>query len=157
MIYLDMDGVLSDFNAQYKKMFGVTSDEVKGEARHKNWKQFIEQKAFEKLPFLPSAYALLDFISKNNLPAEILSSSGGPEFHSEVEAQKMSWLIRHGIKYKPNIVPGGMKKAAFANSSSILIDDTDRVVNNFKKAGGLAILHDHNNVNSTITQLKSLL
>lgn len=156
-IYLDLDGVITDFAGRYHELLGIKMEDVDKKDRHSNWIKFIDDKSFEKLKMLPSAYVLLEFVGKAGVPVEILSSSGGDERHEEVTRQKMKWLSMHGINYKANIVPGGMKKAQFARPDTILVDDTDRVVENFKKAGGQAILHDHKNVNRTIEKLNEFL
>lgn len=157
MIYLDMDGVLTDFDSQYEKLFGPVKHTVTGKERVDNWTKFVKGGNFEKLPMLESAHELLAFVENTGQPVEILTSSGGPQFHEEVKAQKIAWLILHGIRYKANVVPGGMKKAEYASKSSILVDDTERVVNNFKKHGGEAILHVHTRVDHTITKLREFL
>lgn len=157
-IYLDMDGVVSDFDSYYESLIGVNPKNVKGaRERNENWKKFVANDSFEKLPFITSAYVLLDFIKKHNIETEMLTSSGGTTYHDKVAAQKKSWLIKHGLKYKPNVVPGGSKKAAFAKPDTILIDDTARNIEAFEKAGGIGILHDHNNVEVTIAKLKEII
>lgn len=160
-IYLDMDGVLCDFDGQYQKMFGISRHNVDSCVKYSNWKEFIEKKQFEKLDMLLSAYVLLDFVDKyfqdNKVNIEILSSSGGPDFHDEVVSQKKHWLKKHNIDYVANIVPGGMKKSQFANKNSLLVDDTSHVVDNFKKHGGNVVLHDHHDVYYTLDKIKDFL
>lgn len=157
-IYLDMDGVFSDFDSYYESLIGTHPKSVKGaKERNENWKKFVMNDSFEKLSFLTSAYVLLDFIKKHNLEAEMLTSSGGTTYHDKVAAQKKTWLAKHGIKYKANVVPGGAKKAAFAKPDAVLIDDTARNIEAFEKAGGIGILHDHNNVEATISKLKEII
>lgn len=155
-IYLDMDGVLTDFEQRYEDLFGVRPDEVKSRTKHfwDNWEDFIKGKNFETLAWHKGAVELLAYVASLRVPVEILSSSGGEMFHDDVVAQKQKWLSDKGIPYKANIVPGGAKKAAFAAPWNVLIDDTERVVEAYRKAGGTAILHT--DVNSTIKQLADL-
>jgi hypothetical protein len=56
-----------------------------------------------------------------------------------------------------NIVPGGSKKAAFAAPDHILIDDTERVVNKYRAAGGVAILHRDDDIDHTFYELTRIL
>jgi phosphoglycolate phosphatase-like HAD superfamily hydrolase len=153
-IYLDMDGVLCDFANRYHELLGIRMEDAKSKDRRVNFAKFVEDKSFEKLKMFPSAYVLLEFVKKSGVPVEILSSSTADEsVKEEVTRQKLKWLATHSIRYKANIVPGGMKKGQYANADTVLIDDTERVVDNFRKAGGKAILHDHNNVKATIEKL----
>ena len=90
-----------------------------------------------------------------NVPVEILSSSGGVRFHEEVKNQKKFWLKSQGITYKANIVPGRKRKAEYAKTNVVLIDDTDEVITQFNAAGGIGILH--RDAKETIKTLESLL
>lgn len=151
-----MDGVLTDFEKRYEELFGVRPDDVAHRTKHfwDNWESFITGKNFETLDWHAGAVDLLAYVASLDVPVEILSSSGGEKFHDTVVAQKRKWLESKGIPYKPNIVPGGNKKAEFAGPWNILIDDTDRVVENYRKAGGTAILHK--NADDTIAKLSKL-
>jgi hypothetical protein len=142
-IYLDMDGVLTDFEKRYDELFGVRPEEVKARTKHfwSNWKAFIEGENFKTLEKHKDADTLLHFVHELRVPIEILSSSGGEQFHAEVTSQKIEWLCNNGIPYKANIVPGGSKKAELAKPWHILVDDTAHVVEKYRAAGGTAILH----------------
>lgn len=154
-IYLDMDGVLADWDKKYKDLFGVDPINVKqgSQEAKKNFEEFILKKSFETLEYLPNARRLLEFVDGLGVDVEILSSSGGAKRFAEVEAQKKAWLASKGLLYPVNIVPGGSKKAAFATPDSILIDDTIRVVDKFRKAGGQAILHRDDDIEHTLNVL----
>jgi hypothetical protein len=111
---------------------------------------------FESLEWFPGGKELLDFIqNETDWEVEILSSSGGEKFHSEVAAQKVVWLCNNGIPYKANIVPGRKHKTAYATPETILIDDTEDIIVNFNAAGGLGILHK--DANETLAKLRTLL
>lgn len=142
-IYLDMDGVLCDFEKKYVELY----NEFPKHARErklfsKNWNNFVETKQFEKLDLFPGALELMKYVNETNIPVEILSSSGGEKFHSIVEEQKKKWLKDHNIDYKPNIVSGRRGKAKYATPNTILIDDTPEVIKFFEDADGIGILHE---------------
>lgn len=157
-IYLDMDGVIADFEAQYVKLFGERPTEVQRRNKefYQYWSTFVEGGNFEKLPTHAGGSELLHAIKTEfkDCPVEILSSSGGQKYHDEVAQQKRDWLKKHNINYHANVVPGGSKKAQFANSDSVLIDDTYRNIKRFREAGGYGILHS--NVNVTLNQLRQI-
>jgi hypothetical protein len=155
-IYLDMDGVITNFESKYKEMFGVVPADARDFKEFSpNWTKFIEEQKFEELDWFPGGMELISFLRSTQVPVEILSSSGGKKYHTEVESQKSVWLGSHGIEFKANIVPGRRKKAEYAKPDTILIDDTPDVIESFNAAGGVGILHK--NAEETIEKLKQLL
>lgn len=160
-LYLDMDGVLCDFEKKFTEYYGFLSLAKRDRKEwSKDWEDFIlNKKGFEKLQWFPGGKELLSFVRKHELEGhfhtEILSSSGGQKFHGEVTVQKINWLKKHEINYKANIVPGRKYKSEYAGKNVILIDDTEDIIRNFNKAGGIGILHK--NVGDTIKTLENLL
>ena len=152
-----MDGVLCNFEKRFTDLYG--KDALGSRDRKNfttNWPNFIMDGNFESLEWFPGGKELLDFIqNETDWEVEILSSSGGEKFHSEVAAQKVVWLCNNGIPYKANIVPGRKHKTAYATPETILIDDTEDIIVNFNAAGGLGILHK--DANETLAKLRTLL
>jgi hypothetical protein len=156
-LYLDMDGVLCDFEKRFTELYGKDALGARDRKNFTtNWPNFIMDGNFESLEWFPGGKELLDFIqNETDWEVEILSSSGGERFHSEVAAQKVVWLCDKGIPYKANIVPGRKHKTAYATPETILIDDTEDIIVNFNAAGGLGILHK--DANETLAKLRTLL
>jgi len=156
-IYLDMDGVLTDFEGRFAKKFGYPAMSVRDRKNFsKEWPQFIADKEFETLEWHSGGEQLLEFIRKHpEIPVEMLTSSGGQKHHNEVARQKKVWLKKMGIAYKPNVVPGRKYKAEYADEGVVLIDDTEEIINSFNSAGGIGI--HHTDVNITVKKLQSLL
>ena len=65
-IYLDMDGVLCDFEKKYTEFFGVSSKDDTGHTKdfYKRWGIFINNNLFETLDWYPGAKTMIDFINK---------------------------------------------------------------------------------------------
>lgn len=152
-----MDGVLCNFEKRFTELYGKDALGARDRKNFTtNWPNFIMDGNFESLEWFPGGKELLHFIQyATDWEVEILSSSGGEKFHSEVAAQKVVWLCNKGIPYKANIVPGRKHKTAYATPETILIDDTEDIIVNFNAAGGLGILHK--DINETLAKLRTLL
>lgn len=158
-LYLDMDGVLCDFEKDYRK---ITE---KKEKDHKYFRDAVmKHKIFENLDFMPDAQELLNHVSKlTNIKIEILTSLGThePFQANSARSQKLLWLNKHNIPYKPNFVHSKEEKANYATPTSILIDDSPGCIGPFERAGGHGILHTSSAttipiLNNTILQIRSL-
>lgn len=152
MLYLDMDGVLADFNKEYIKCDPEKAD------RKKFRSAVMEHRIFEKLEFMPDTQELLNHVSKlNGVTIEILTSMGTrePDQAQAAKHQKLKWLDEKNIPYKANFVHSKQEKANYAGSTSILIDDSVGCISPYIEAGGHGILHV--NASDTIRMLDSVL
>jgi hypothetical protein len=142
-IYLDMDGVIADFVKRYKEMYGMLPREAeKKKEFDKYFDEFIATKQFETLDLMPDAMQGLVFLRKHlTIPTQMLSSTANEERYDEISRQKMIWLQTHGITFTPNFVPGKRHKYKFAAPDKIIIDDTESVIDQWRAAGGIGILH----------------
>jgi phosphoglycolate phosphatase-like HAD superfamily hydrolase len=137
-LYLDMDGVLADFNKEYTKL-----DPKKEDRKKFRW-SVMEHKIFEKLDFMPDAQELLNHVSKlQTVKIEILTSLGThePQQANEAKVQKLRWLDAANIPYKANFVHSKEEKAKYADRKTILVDDSSGCIAPFIDAGGYGILH----------------
>jgi hypothetical protein len=151
-----MDGVIADFSKRYKEKFHVTPEETRNNKEFNSYfDKFISDGEFSTLDLMPDATELLNFVSKLDTPKEILSSTARPQNHGMIAPQKQMWLNKHNIHYKANFVPGKSLKYKYATSNSIIIDDTQSVIDDWNKAGGIGILHT--DAISTIAILKMYL
>ena len=149
-VFVDMDGVLCDMEAEYKTMFNMTPLEARNTSREcydTNWHQFVAKRAFRRLPEHPGARQLLDYLKTKEDVANmaILSSSSGLESHFLVQHDKLIWLEDHDVKYPALIVPGRFYKKNYANINSYLIDDFPANIHEFVGAGGAGIIHKDSN------------
>ena len=158
-IYLDMDGVLCDFEKKYTEFFGVSSKDSTGHTKdfYKRWGTFIENDLFQHLDWCPGAETLIDFINNEFVfhtfgQVMILSSSGGHKTHEKVKKQKITWLKDHNLLFHPFIVSRKADKQTFASKNMLLIDDAKENVEQFRQRGGHAI--HHIDAADTIEELK---
>lgn len=158
MLYLDMDGVLADFNKEYTKIDPLKED------RKKFRSAVLDHQIFTKLDFLPDTQELLNHVCRlQGVTIEILTSMGthDPFQAQAAKNQKLQWLAAKNIPYKANFVHNKKEKAMYAGSTSILIDDSVGCISPYVEAGGHGILHTSASntirlLDSTILQLRAL-
>ena len=141
-IYLDMDGVIADFVKRYKELYHMEPREAeKKKEFNKFFDEFIQTNQFATLDLMPGAMDAITFLRKASVPTQILSSTANEKRYDAISKQKMIWLQTHGITFNPLFVPGKKHKYKYATPDSIIIDDTESVIDDWRKAGGIAIWH----------------
>lgn len=154
-IYVDMDGVLCNFEKRYTELYGHISEEVRRSTFKTNFKDFIETEQFATLEILDDARHLIDVLDLYVIPKEILSSTAYEEVYESISLQKARWLATHNISWKQNFVPGKRHKYKWATPNSVIIDDTWSVIEDWRNAGGIGI--HHKNTEQTLAELKCCL
>lgn len=151
-LYLDMDGVLCNFDKAYRAY------DPQKEDRKKFRSAVLEYHIFEDLEFMPDAQELLNYVSKlNGINIEILTSMGTFDSQQGLAAkiQKQKWLDKHNIPYKANFVRSKEEKAQYATENSILVDDSIGCISPFNAKGGHGILHTRSS--DTIQQIHDVI
>ncbi len=151
VIYLDMDGVIANFEKRYKELFHQDPEVDRKTHFKKYFDEFIHGKNFATLEMMPGAMDLINFLRKAPVPTNILSSTANEENYDEIAKQKMVWLQTHGITFTPLFVPGKHLKYKYAKPDTLIIDDTQSVIDDWRAAGGHAIWHK--DVPSTLAML----
>lgn len=140
-IYVDMDGVIANFEKRYTERYGHISEQVRRKEFRGNFDDFIATEQFVTLELMPDARQLITTLDNIDIPKEILSSTAYQEVYETISDQKRRWLATHNISWPQNFVPGKAHKYKWATPTSIIIDDTLSVINDWEKAGGIAIRH----------------
>ena len=137
-LYLDMDGVLCNFDRAYRSLRTHATDGKRFRAA------VMDYKIFEDLEFMPDTQELLNYVTKlEGINIEILTSMGTFETDqgNEAKRQKQKWLDKWNIPYKANFVRSKEEKAKYAHDRAILVDDSPGCINPFVVKGGHGILH----------------
>jgi phosphoglycolate phosphatase-like HAD superfamily hydrolase len=137
-LYLDMDGVLCNFDKAYRSLRTHATDGKRFRAA------VMDYHIFEDLEFMPDTQELLNYVTKlDSITIEILTSMGTFETDqgNEAKRQKQKWLDKWNIPYKANFVRSKEEKAKYAHDRAILVDDSPGCINPFSGKGGHGILH----------------
>lgn len=141
-IYLDMDGVIADFNRRYKELYKIEPKEADTyKTFDKFFNIFIAERQFAKLDLMPDAMELINYLRSLPIPTEILSSTSSEKRDADIREQKIEWLNKHNLEFPVNLVPGKRFKRTFSNPNSLLIDDTSQNIDQWRVEGGIGILH----------------
>lgn len=149
-LFVDLDGVLVDFDRGYQELTGVTTKHADSQDVDTFWEPLTKAGAafWIKLKWMPDGKQLWDYIKKYN--PELLSA---PSREESSRLGKRVWVKRElpGVKL---ILRSAERKQEFANPTSILIDDREKNIKQWEAAGGIGILHT--SAADTIKQLKQL-
>jgi beta-phosphoglucomutase-like phosphatase (HAD superfamily) len=141
-IYLDMDGVIADFDRRYKSRYKMLPREAEEHKEFdKFFTQFIKDGEFATLDLMPDAMDLINFLRSLKVPTEILSSSASEKRDPDIRPQKLEWLKKNNIEFPAIIVPGKRHKKEYSNKNTLLIDDTSVNIDQWRREGGIGILH----------------
>lgn len=146
-IFLDMDGVLTDFERRFEQFAGVTPDEFiaqktiqvgEDKANEEFWNLIDKQigvRFWAGMPWMSQGEELYKYV-KSYKPT-ILTS---PSRDESSRIGKGVWVKRNmsGVPVKFGFKASG--KAKYAGPNKILIDDREDNIAAWKAAGGIGIL-----------------
>lgn len=137
-LYLDLDGVMADFDAHFPAVFGL---DHRGMADDAMWGTINAHPSyFRDMPLCPGAAEF--FLEIMHLSPIILTACPRTNYQ-HVARQKRSWVREH-LSSTITILPvmGGRNKPLFMHAvGDILIDDFERNTDAWFEAGGVSILH----------------
>lgn len=146
-LYIDMDGVLTNFDKAFENIDGRKQKDFKN--NHELWKHVEKNgvKFWSEMPWMEDGKKFWNFISKYN--PTILSS---PTLDYKSRIGKRIWVKRElGDDIKVILET---QKERYANRNSILVDDREDNINKWKRFGGIGILHK--SANDSIEKLKEI-
>lgn len=145
-LFIDMDGVLCDFNKRVQEITGIKDNVSQDKYKIPNtdkmiwWDDIyaIGEKFWIDMEFLESGHKLWEII-KFYPYKEILTICGRNDFG---HIGKIKWIENNLQTSIPiNILTWGESKGTYANPHNILIDDYDKNINEWIENNGIAIKH----------------
>lgn len=154
-IFVDMDSVLSDFDAMF---LTIADEQVKdGWQYQKNYgkKRFwklINKKGIDfwtEMPLMKDGKELWNYLMSLDCEVSVLSS---PSSHDEGASKrgKLIWC-KNNLGHNVNVILED-DKFKYSGKAHILIDDLEKNIIPWKQKGGIGILHK--SANKTIHTLK---
>ena len=141
-IYLDMDGVIVDFDKRFTDLAGMGPREYENSFGKDKFWDFIDSKEkgggvgfWVGMPWMPGGPELYNRVAQHN--HALLSS---PSRSESSKLGKRLWKK----KYTPNtdlILSLAANKKNYADGNSILIDDRESNIQQWREAGGIGILY----------------
>lgn len=140
IIYLDMDGVLADFDKGYHKLFG-TKPKNQPSRFDDNVKQLIGTDFFATLDKLPDADKVVQLALEYGNGKYSICSSPFTNDHDNSARYKTEWIREHLSPQPEHIVITG-KKDTYAKGKNVLIDDRPDNIQKWIDRGGIGIWYD---------------
>jgi hypothetical protein len=146
-LYVDMDGVLADFDQHYEDLFGVRPDK---ETDVVDWSLVRSTEDFYlNIPTMRDLPILWAYIKKY----DPIVLTGIPQSVEEASDNKKAWVQRNLGDVEVICCPS-RNKAFYAEPGDILIDDWEKYMDLWLNKGGIWVTHL--NAIATINQLKVL-
>jgi len=159
-IYLDMDGVVADFDQRFRSLSGMEPSEFEDKFGKNEFWDFIDVehklRFWIGIPVMDGAKELVDYVSKHDY--EMLTA---PSARKESRLGKRLWIRNHigdVFPSKPKINFEKSKEKHLIKPEltnfDILIDDKQYIIDNWNNAGGTGILYQ--SANQVISDLQKL-
>ncbi len=147
-LFLDLDGVLADFDSGYEKLAGRRPDR---DADNADWRLIASRPDFYlNLPPTPDFVELWTYVA----PRRPTILTGIPSSIAQAAEQKRAWVARFCGPSVSVITTESKNKYRHASPGDILVDDWEKHRRAWLDAGGVWVTH--RSAAETITSLQRL-
>lgn len=137
-LYIDLDGVMADFDKYFLQQFGVESSKLDDPTL---WKWINGHgNFFLNLPICEGALNFFNLVKHLN---PIILTACPKSNYTTAAVQKRQWVYKH-LSQDVTVIPmmGGKNKFLFMHSpGDVLVDDFEKNCIPWRKHGGIAIQH----------------
>ena len=150
-VFVDMDGVLTDFDKAYYELTGMKSSEAKSKLSVQEFWFPIKNAGRDwwiNMDWMPDGKKLWSYIKKYD--PTLLSA---PSIERSSKVGKRGW-VNNNLSGTKLIMTRSSNKKKYATPTSVLIDDTKRNIDDWNSSGGIGI--HHTSTSNTIKELKKL-
>jgi len=156
IVYCDMDGVIADFDSGFESITQLNPDQIQQDEMWAKIEAHGKAKFFSELPWMPGGKELWAFVSQNFLQVKILTALGKSDaVDKQTTTGKRDWLRKNVPNLQDSdiiMVANKHKKRHYSKPGDIIIDDTEVVIQEWLKKGGIGILHK--TAHNTISKLR---
>lgn len=152
-LFLDLDGVFSDFDQHYNDLFNQSNKEIKDNVMWKNIHSY--DKWWTEMPKMKTFDQLWDIVKIYN--PTILTGCPPSKFNHASEGKK-EWCKKHFGENVPVITCLSRDKYKhMTQEGDILIDDMEKNCKKWEDNGGIAIRFDLEHIDLIIDEIKQLM
>jgi len=159
-IYIDMDGVVADFNSFVGGVLGrEVGWETSQDLSEEEWMRLASvDRLYYQLPLMPDATKLIAYIKCLSTRFYIGFLTAIPRRSSipSAQADKQAWVDKYFPGMRMGIGPYSRDKQKWCTPGDILIDDRPSNIKEWISAGGIAIYHT-GDVDATIKRLNEVI
>ena len=156
-IYVDMDGVVADFDQFVIENLGRTFDHTVGPQGDDEMWNFLKgvPRLYRILKPTPYAKEIIEAAKATGSNVEMLTAIPRRTALPGAEQDKREWMEEYFPGIKMNIGPYSADKWKWAKPGHIIIDDrADNIQDWTEKGKGIGILHIYNNHENTLDLLR---
>ena len=160
-IFLDMDGVVADFDTFASNLLGrpVGWHDSKHDLTAEEWAKLSSvDRLYYQLPLMPDATKLVAYVKSLSTRFQIGFLTAVPRRTTMPSARddKQAWVDKYFPGMRMDIGPYSHDKQKWCTPGDILIDDRPSNIAEWTNAGGIAIYHT-GDVDATIKELNKII
>jgi hypothetical protein len=139
MLFLDMDGVLADFDQHHENLFG-SRPLYDGVFRKADWDNI--ENAYRFYANIPPMKDLPElWLRTSRYNPTILTGCPAGDFGKAVEMQKRDWVARVLGRNVPVVTCRSAEKSLYCCPGDVLVDDWEKYRSLWEARGGVWITH----------------
>lgn len=160
-IYLDMDGVVADFDKYAEELlgrkigWGDSTQDLTGE----EWAKLASvDRLYYQLPLMPDATKLVAYVKSLSTRFQVGFLTAIPRRTTIPSARddKQAWVNKYFPGMRMDIGPYSHDKQKWCSPGDILVDDRPSNIREWNAAGGFAIYHT-GDVDATIKRINEVI